>query len=341
MVIVKNCMYCGKKYTAERSRSKFCSPECRRDSYRSSQPQKQKRVRQVDQCSGSIKGECPDNKVTDRKPNRIKPYRCRKCGTVDSQSNHLNRFLQSTIGLGVIDVIKRAGTIETFRNISDLDLYVKLVKHRKVYEASSKHADFHICHLHPVNGSETVGLTNVHNCIIGLAKLNLKGGNKEIYTEGGYGIHYVPRNSLQDRWKSESKNHTGIRKLLVEYFGEELSVWTKDVGFSPRVISDYEPRVDKREKTFLVMFEQLFGEAAKTLDSDERNSIGLAWASYQYYYMSGFDEELNIEYLGRAEELEEVGIAINKYLLTGDSEYAGQVIDELKKLTENNNMRCF
>jgi hypothetical protein len=338
MVIVKKCTYCSKEYTAERSTSKFCGDACKRDSHRTSQPKKQKKDKQVDQCSGSIKGECPDNKVTDRKPNRIKPYRCRKCGTVDSRSNHLNRFLQSTIGLGVIQLITRAGTIETFRNISDLDSYVKMVKRRRAYESTDKQYDFHICHLSPLKGSETVGLTNAHNCIIGLAKLNQKMSNKEIYTEAVDGIHYIYRDSLQNKWEVGTKNESRIREMLVEYFGEGLSVWAKDVGFTPRDASGYKLPIRVREKTFLVMLEQLFGKAAKTLDGDERNSISLAWLNYQYQYLYCFDDELNDEYLGSEEELEAAGIAMQKYLLTGDSEHAGQVEGELKKLVEKDYM---
>jgi hypothetical protein len=326
-------MYCSKEYTAEKSTKKFCSVACRRDSHRSSQPKKQKKDKKEEQCSGSIKGECPENMVTARNPNRIKPYRCMGCRAMDSLSNHQNKFFQSTIGLGVIKLIKRAGTIETFRNISDLDSYVKLVKHRRAYESTDKQYDFHICHLSPLKGSETVGLTNAHNCIIGLAKLNQKMSNKEIYTEGIDGIHYIYRNSLQNKWKIGTRNEKRVRELLVEYFGEGLSAWAKDVKFSPRVASDYKRPTKRRGATFLVMFEQLFGEAAKTLCGDERNSIGLAWTDYQYQYLSEFNEELKDCHFARAEELEAAGIAIQKYLLTGDSEHAGQVINELKKLT--------
>jgi hypothetical protein len=216
-----------------------------------------------------------------------------------------------------------------------------MVKRRRAYESTDKQYDFHICHLSPLKGSETVGLTNAHNCIIGLAKLNQKMSNKEIYTEAVDGIHYIYRDSLQNKWEVGTKNESRIREMLVEYFGEGLSVWAKGVGFTPRDSSGYKHPIRMREKTFLVMLEQLFGKAAKTLDGDERNSIGLAWLSYQYQYLSGFDEELNDQYLGREEELEAAGIALQKYLMTGDSEHAGQAENELKKLVEKDYMRCF
>ena len=337
MVVQKKCQHCGNNYTFERSTSKFCGAACRRDNSRiSSTPKHKRKVQQLDQCSGSTEGECLESKTIRHNPTRIGVYRCLGCRAKNSLHNHQKRFFQSTIGLGIIDLIIRAGTIETFRNIADLNSYVELVRRRRAYESSNKQTDFHICHLSPLKGSKTVGLTNENNCIIGLAKLNQKLGNKEVFETGIDGLHYISQDSLQDKWKIGPKNKNRVRALLVEYFGEELSVWAKDVKFSPRVTSNYKFPTRRRERIFPIMFKQLFGVAAKTLDGDERNNISLAWLGFQYQYLTAFDEDLKDEDFSRSDKLEAAGVAMQKYLLIGESEYAEKVVSELEKLTESN-----
>jgi len=168
-----------------------------------------------------------------------------------------------------------------------------------------------------------------------LAKLNQKLGNKEVYTTGINGVHYISRNNLQNKWKIDQNNKDKVRELLAEYFGEELSVWAKGVGFTPKAASNYKFPIRRQEKTFLIMLKQLFGPAAKTLDGDERNSISLAWLDFQYQYLSTFDVELKDEHFAREEKLEAIGIAMQKYLLTDDSEYAGKAVSELEKLIKS------
>jgi hypothetical protein len=113
-----NCSNCGNSFTPQRSTAKFCSNKCKQAIKNSSKvPKNKNKPKALDLCSGLINSTCPDKKTTASKPARKSPYKCKSCRAVNSLHNHQNNFLQSTIGVSVIDTIERAGTLETFQSL--------------------------------------------------------------------------------------------------------------------------------------------------------------------------------------------------------------------------------
>lgn len=330
-----NCINCGNNFTHERSTAKFCSNKCKQAVKNNSKASKRKKKAiQLDKCAGSTQGTCPNNMTTPSKPMRVSPYRCRSCRAVDALYNHQDKFLQSTIGLNVIETVFRAGTVETFQNLQDLDNYVDMLRMRKAYDATRKKADFNICHLSPLKGKNTVGLTNAENCVIGQAEVNRKLGNKNIFTQGIEGIHYLNRDTLNPKWKVAKDEKSKIRGLLVEYFGNDLDIWAKKKRFTPRNSKTYQPPARRSEALFLIIFKQLFGAAAKVLDTEERHNIGLAWQDYQYQYLNKFDEELCDVDFAKDDVLKAAGEAIQSYLLTGNSDDSIKALELLERLID-------
>jgi hypothetical protein len=332
-----NCSNCGNSFTRQRSTAKFCSSKCKqavKNSRKVLQNKKKKQPKALDLCSGSINSTCPDKKTIARKPTRIRPYQCNSCRTVNSLHNHQNNFLQSTIGLSVIDTIARAGTLETFQSLHDLDAYVDMIRLRNSYDATGPKKLLNICHLSPLKGEYTVGLTSAKNCMIGGAAVNKTWGNKEVFSESVEGTHYLNRDRLNPRWKVSKGETDGIRSLIIEYFGSDLDSWAKEKKFTPRGKGIYKPPARKCAATFLIAIKQLFKQASTVLDPDVRHSISLAWITYQYQYLNYFNEHLEDQHFASIDVLDSAGEALQRYLMTGNEDAAWETLDLLTGLID-------
>lgn len=332
----KSCKQCNGIFSAVRSTAQYCSDKCKKAARRSSCSQSKARQpkQPPDSCVGSVNGKCPVSKTTPFKASRIKPYRCRTCSSVESSHNHLKRFLQSSICLNVIRCIEQAGTIETFQSLQDLDDYVSMVRLRRSYESNNREEIYwHICHLFPLKSDGTVGLTNSSNCIIGHAQVNIELGNKTVFTQAIEGTHYIQRTSLNDRWKVKKGNLSEARRLIVEYFGEaELLKWSKAVGFSPVVKSDYKPPAKNREALFYIMYEQVGIEACMS-DVETWIDLASAWTEFCNQDRMNDGDFVSGDVFARDSQLELVGRALQFGLLEGNVEFFEIATEMLGMLT--------
>jgi len=239
--LIRNCQSCESEFEAMRSTAKYCGDTCRKAGQRGKAsskvitPKKPRSDRgKVEVCAGSVDGKCPTQKAAPYYPKRQKEYRCIACRKINSLNNHLSNFIRSSTGIAVVRTIIRAGTLETFAGMDDLDAYVKLIRARRLYESTEKKPDFHICHLVPLKTDNVVGLTNSRNCIIGLAEVNQGLGNKAVFTQAEHGKNYLFKEDLAKRWLVNPNDVEKVKKLLPDYFGPELSEWCRRMSFTPR-----------------------------------------------------------------------------------------------------------
>jgi len=302
----------------------------------------------IRKCVGSINGKCANQAVSKAKAGRKGTYRCMTCIKVNSLERAVDNLFYSNHGRSIINVIRQAGTIETFQAIDDLDFYVSLNKECRSYgsvKSGKVQTEFHRCHLVPANGVDTVGLTNEINMIAGEATVNQSYKNKNLFTQAREGVHYLCRDRLQDRWLVDKTTTTpDIKHMMMERFGVELKEWAKLKRFAPPSKGDYELRAREAEKLIVVMQAQLFSEAGLSInwDLEPLFNFGQAWSDFLTWAAGNrnwevkyteYGMEVEHNYLGADEFLEPVGKMLQEFMFTGDIDWLRRAEDQLAEIT--------
>ena len=183
---VKICTICNNEFTTSYQRTLYCKP-CR--------PTANK------------------NKKTDRR--------------LTVAQSRIQRISTSDDWLWVAKECKRAGTVEILQSVNLEALFALLKRRNKTYgwNAETKTNKYHLCHIQPAVGAETVGLLHHLNLFIGSAFHNQAHSNQSY---AGRGL-CIPESKLKSKWKVTDKySDRVILNKVTEYLGQVLIDYTKE-----------------------------------------------------------------------------------------------------------------
>jgi hypothetical protein len=137
------------------------------------------------------------------------------------------RISQSDEWIWIARECKRAGTVECLQGVDIISLLAVRKAKSKTYSYNSetKKSQFHLCHISPVSGKDSVGLLHHLNLFIAGSLPNQKFSNNSY---GGKGL-CIPKNKLKAKWKVSDKDSIGtILKKVVKYLGPVLIEYAKE-----------------------------------------------------------------------------------------------------------------
>ncbi|HCS09753.1 MAG TPA: hypothetical protein DIW67_21895 [Pseudomonas sp.] len=184
---VKKCTLCTTEFNTSQIKAKYC-PDCR--------PRKA----------------------------RIKTQSDRRFKTAQ---NRIERLPQSEEWLWVARECRRAGTVEILQGVDLVALFAVYKSKFKTYgyDSESKKSKFHICHIAPVAGKDSVGLLHHLNLFIGSAFHNQVHSNQS-YPDRGL---FISNEKLKRKWKVEGNNSDRtILSKVQQYLGQTLIDYAKD-----------------------------------------------------------------------------------------------------------------
>lgn len=163
---------------------------------------------------------CPDH----RKASSKKPKSDRKLATA---TNRVLRISQSDEWMWIARECKRAGTVECLQGVDIVSLLAvhKAKSKTGSYNNVTKKSQFHLCHISPARGKNSIGLLHHLNLFIAGSLPNQKFSNKS-YEDKGL---CIPKNNLKAKWKISDKASIGtILKKVVDYLGPVLIEYAKE-----------------------------------------------------------------------------------------------------------------
>ncbi|UVL41768.1 hypothetical protein LOY55_06590 [Pseudomonas sp. B21-040] len=183
---VKQCLTCKTEFNTSHIRAKYC-PNCRTTSY---------------------------TKVKKDRRQTVAEKRVLKLALSDEWRS-------------VAKECKRSGTVEILQGVDLVALFALRNATFKTYgyNPETKKSQYHLCHISPAVGKDTVGLLNHLNLFIGTAFLNQKHSNK-VYKDRGLSI---PKKQLKAKWKvtKETSDRVVLDKVT-EYLGQVLIDYAKE-----------------------------------------------------------------------------------------------------------------
>ncbi|VVO86100.1 hypothetical protein PS900_02076 [Pseudomonas fluorescens] len=134
---------------------------------------------------------------------------------------------QSDEWLSVAKECKRAGTIECLQGVDLVALFALRKAKFKTYgyNPETKKSQYHLCHISPAVGKDSVGLLHHLNLFIGTAFHNQKHSNTS-YKDRGL---CIPKKQLKSKWKvTEKTSDRVVLDKVVEYLGQVLIDYAKE-----------------------------------------------------------------------------------------------------------------
>lgn len=137
------------------------------------------------------------------------------------------RLSQSDEWLWIARECKRAGTVEI---LQDVDIHALLAVYKARfrtygYNKETKKSQYHLCHISPAAGEESVGLLHHLNLFVGSAFHNQAHGNQS-YPDRGL---CIPESKLKAKWKVTDKtSDRAILDKVTEYLGQALIEYAKE-----------------------------------------------------------------------------------------------------------------
>jgi hypothetical protein len=122
---------------------------------------------------------------------------------------------------------KRAGTVECLQGVDLVELFaVRNAKYKTYgYNSETKKSQYHLCHISPANGKDTVGLLHHLNLFIGTAFHNQAHSNNS-YKDKGL---CIPKKKLKSKWKVTVKTiDRVVLDKVTEYLGQVLIDYAKE-----------------------------------------------------------------------------------------------------------------
>lgn len=185
----KKCLHCLKPYVTSQVNSKFCSNECK-----------------------------TSKKIQDTKAKRQK-----------LAEKRVVKLPVSEEWLWIAREVRRAGTVECLHGhtVETLEQLFELRNYKyKTYDFDfeKRRSKFHLCHIQPVKGQNSVGLLHPHNLFIGPSLANQVHSTK-CYPNVGLNIN---RFNLQSRWLiAEDMPDTKVLEKVQKYLGLVLIEYAK------------------------------------------------------------------------------------------------------------------
>jgi len=122
---------------------------------------------------------------------------------------------------------KRAGTVEILQDVDLVELFALRNATYKTYgyNRETKKSQYHLCHISPAVGKDSVGLLHHLNLFIGTSFHNLKFSNNS-YKDRGL---CTPKKKLKAKWKvtKETSDRVVLSKVT-EYLGQVLIDYAKE-----------------------------------------------------------------------------------------------------------------
>lgn len=183
---VRKCVICNIEFTTSQIKAKYC-PQCRPTARNKSQS---------------------DRRLTTAK-------------------NRVLRLPQSDEWLWIARECKRAGTVECLQGV-DIPALLAVYKARFKtygYDAVAKKSQYHLCHIAPAVGKDSVGLLHHLNLFVGSAFHNQVQGAKS-YKDRGLCIQ---KSKLKTKWIVTDKTcDRVVLDKVTEYLGQVLINYAKD-----------------------------------------------------------------------------------------------------------------
>lgn len=156
--------------------------------------------------------------------------KCRKSSSrLKTASKRIDKLPVSEEWLWVASEAKRAGTVEILQGHTPatLEQLFALRNYRyKCYgwDSEKKVSKFHLCHIQPANGTDTIGLLHPHNLFVGTSLPNQIHGTKS-YLGVGLSVH---RSDLKSKWlvKKEDSDKAVLEKVT-RFLGKVLIEYAK------------------------------------------------------------------------------------------------------------------
>lgn len=129
--------------------------------------------------------------------------------------------------LSVAKECKRSGTVEILQGVDLVALFaLRKAKYKTYgYNHETKKSQFHLCHISPAVGEDTVGLLHHLNLFIGNSLPNQVHGNKS-YPDRGL---CIPKSKLKSKWKvTEKTSDRVVLDKVTEYLGQVLIEYAKE-----------------------------------------------------------------------------------------------------------------
>lgn len=141
--------------------------------------------------------------------------------------NRIQKLPQSEEWLWVAKECKRAGTVEILQGVDLVALFAVYKARFKTYgwNKEAKKSKFHLCHIQPVQGDDSVGLLHHLNLFIGNSLPNQIHSNKR-YENRGLSI---PTSELKKKWLvSEATSIEETLDKATKYLGPVLTEYAKE-----------------------------------------------------------------------------------------------------------------
>lgn len=122
---------------------------------------------------------------------------------------------------------KRAGTVECLQDVNLVELFaLRNAKYKTYgYNSETKKSQYHLCHISPAVGQDTVGLLHHQNLFIGTAFHNQTHGNKSFPDKG----LCIPKKHLKSKWKvTKTTSDSDVLVKVAEFLGQVLIDYAKE-----------------------------------------------------------------------------------------------------------------
>lgn len=169
---------------------------------------------------------------------------------------------------------RRAGTVEVLQGVDLVELFSLYNRRYKCYgyDSKKKISKFHLCHIHPVKGADSIGLLHHANLFIGTSLANQKFTNKH-YANAGLSIK---RSSLKKKWLVADKTtETQIFTKIKSYLGDKLTEYAKYNKIDKATRLTLALRVSKHESNVLPLeqLEKLSTASLRDLEADLKGKL--------------------------------------------------------------------
>ena len=176
--------------------------------------------------------------TTEFTTSQFKAKYCPVCRTKATQSNQVDRrhklaekrilsLPQSDEWLWIARECKRAGTVEILQDVNLVTLFAIYKARFKTYgyNPETKTSKFHLCHIQPVAGGNSVGLLHHLNIFIGNGLPNQVNGNNSY---PGKGL-CIQTDKLKKKWLiADSNSDRVILDKIAKYLGPVLIDYAKE-----------------------------------------------------------------------------------------------------------------
>ena len=169
---------------------------------------------------------------------------------------------------------RRAGTVEVLQGVDLVELFSLYNRRYKCYgyDSKKKTSKYHLCHISPVKGADSIGLLHHANLFIGTSLANQKFTNKH-YANAGLSIK---RSSLKKKWLVADKiTDAQVFTKIKSYLGEKLIEYAKHNKIDRATRLTLALRVSKHESNTLSLeqLEKLSTASLRDLEADLKGKL--------------------------------------------------------------------